>query len=186
MEPKSISVLAAKELQTLLERVGESQVEQLYSSIIAAEKIFVAGAGRSLLMLRGFAMRLMHLGFQSCVVGDTTTPAFTEKDLLIIGSGSGETGTLVTIASKAKKIGGKIALITTREKSTISELSDLKVVIPAFTDKAEPDNPERPLLPGGTMFEEAMLILCDSMVLPLSEIHKIPTDSAFALHANLE
>lgn len=186
MNIKSISILAAKELQSLLERVDESQIEQLYLSIIAADKIFVTGAGRSLLMLRGFAMRLMHLGFASYVVGDTTTPAFTDKDLLIIGSGSGETETLVTIASKAKKINGKIILISTREYSTISEFSDVKVIIPAFTDKVESGNANRPLLPGGTLFEEAMLILCDSMVLPLSEIHKIPTDSAFALHANLE
>ena len=186
MDTKNISISAAEELRSLLKRIDESQIERLYSCIVWAEKIFVAGAGRSLLMLRGFAMRLMHLGFKSYVVGDTITPAFTDKDLLIIGSGSGETGSLITIASKARKIGGRIALITTRENSTISGFSDSMVVIPAFTDKVESLNVDRPLLPGGSLFEEAMLILCDSMVLPLSDVYKIPTDSAFALHANLE
>ena len=65
-------------------------------AICKAKKIYVAGAGRSLLTLRCLAMRLMHLGFESYVVGDTTTPAFEKEDLRIAGSGSGETKGLVT------------------------------------------------------------------------------------------
>ena len=137
-------------------------------------------------MLRGFAMRLMHLGFRSYVVGDTITPAFSENDLLIIGSGSGETRTLISIAIKAKEIGGKITLISTREKSTLSKLSCDTIIIPAYTDKVDEPSQRKPLLPGGSLFEEALLVLLDSVVLPLSEVHSIPTTKAFSFHANLE
>ena len=123
-------------------------------------------------------MRLMHLGFRSYVVGDTITPAFSENDLLIIGSGSGETRTLISIAIKAKEIGGKITLISTREKSTLSKLSCDTIIIPAYTDKVDEPSQRKPLLPGGSLFEEALLVLLDSVVLPLSEVHSIPHDQS--------
>jgi 6-phospho-3-hexuloisomerase len=53
-------------------------------------------------MMRAFAMRLMHIGFQVHVAGDVTTPAIRGGNLLIIGSGSGETSGLVSMAAKAR------------------------------------------------------------------------------------
>ena len=69
----------------------------------------------------------MHVNFEVYIVGDTTTPAFTDKDLLIVGSGSGETAGMINVASKAKKLGGKVALLTIREQSTLASLADLTV-----------------------------------------------------------
>lgn len=45
----------------------------------------------------------MHLGFNVQVIGDVTTTFAKEGDLLIIGSGSGETQSLVAMSQKAKK-----------------------------------------------------------------------------------
>lgn len=186
MNIKETATRAARELAEALESVDEKQVENLMDAICSAKKIYVTGAGRSLLMLRCFAMRLMHLGFQSYVVGDTTTPAFEREDLLICGSGSGETGGLVNAAVKAKKIGGKIAVITIRKDSTLGKMADALVEITAYTDKVECDVKERPILPGGSMFEQGILVLTDAIVLPLSEKTGIPTNRAFSNHANLE
>jgi len=166
--------------------MDENSIEKLMDAICSSKKIFVAGAGRSLLMLRGLAMRLMQIGYTSYVVGDTTTPAFEAEDLLIIGSGSGETAGLVNVATKAKKIGGKVALITIREESILAKLSDILIIIPAFTDMIDDANMVKPILPGGTMFEQAMLFIGDTMVLPLAEKTNIPTNKAFSRHANLE
>lgn len=183
---KELATRAALELADTVSKVDDNQLNELMSAIEKAQSIFFVGAGRSLLMLRGFAMRLMHLGYESYVVGDTTTPAFTDKDLLIIGSGSGETGTLISVGTKAKKIGGKIALITIRDKSTLAGLADTLVIIPAFTDKVDDPSMIKPLLPGGTLFEESLLLIADTLVLPLAEKNKVSTSEAFIRHANLE
>lgn len=186
MNVTETAAAAARELSRTLEGIEESQVEVLMEAICKAKKVYVYGAGRSMLMLRCIAMRLMHLGFESYVVGDTTTPAFEKEDLLILGSGSGETGSLVGVAEKAKKIGGTIGVLTIKRTSTLARLADVLVEIPAFTDKVDYAGMERPILPGGSMFEQSMLLLGDALVLPLAKRAGIPTDLAFTRHANLE
>jgi 6-phospho-3-hexuloisomerase len=176
---------AAGELSETLGKIEETKVQLLIEMTLTAGKIYFAGAGRSLLVLRCVAMRFMHVGFEAYVVGDTTTPAFEPNDLLIVGSGSGETTGIVNVVTKAKKIGGKAALITTRSSSTLVSLCDLVILIPAYTDKAD-SSVKKPILPGGTMFEQAMLFLGDTMILPLGKAKGIPTDQYFKRHANLE
>ena len=149
---------AARELADTLTKVDEKQVEELMDAICGAKKIYVAGAGRSLLMLRCFAMRLMHLGFTSYVTGDTTTPAFEKGDLLICGSGSGETQGLINAARKAKQLGGKIAALTIRKDSTLGKMADVLVEIPAYTDKVACEVAEKQILPGGSMFEQGRCV----------------------------
>lgn len=177
---------AGIELSNTLKAVKEEQVLALLQAICDAHKVYVCGAGRSLLMLRGLAMRLMHVGLESYVVGDTTTPAFENGDLLILGSGSGETSGLINIAEKARRLGGKIAVITVNPESTLGGMADILVQIPAYTDKVACENVQRPILPGGSMFEQCMLVLGDSIVLPLAKMRGVPTDRPFERHANLE
>lgn len=186
MNVTGTAAAAAMELSRTLEKIDEAQVGVLMEAVCRAKKVYVYGAGRSMLMLRCLAMRLMHLGFEAYVVGDTTTPAFGPEDLLILGSGSGETSGLVNVAQKAKKIGGKIAVLTIKRESTLAKLGDILVEIPAYTDKVEYKDMERPILPGGSMFEQSMLLLGDAVVLPLAEQAGVPTDRAFERHANLE
>lgn len=101
------------ELQWVPQLISNAESEQLIHSIDAANKVFVAGAGRSGFMIRSLAMRLMHMEIQAYVVGETVTPGLGEGDLLIIGSGSGETKSLISMAEKAKKLGASLALLTT-------------------------------------------------------------------------
>lgn len=177
---------AAAELSRTLTEIKEEQVEAMMGEVCQAKKIYVMGAGRSMLMLRCFAMRLMHLGFESYVVGDTTTPAFEKGDLLICGSGSGETQGVVNVARKAKELGGRIATITIQADSSLGKLSDAVIEVPAYTDKRACDREEKPVLLGGSLFEQSILVLSDAMVLPLARKAGIPTDRAFSRHANLE
>lgn len=186
MDVNKTGALAAGELAKTLECIDENQIQALMDAICCAKKVFVYGAGRSMLMLRGVAMRLMHLGLDSYVVGDTTTPAFEEDDLLILGSGSGETGSLIHVAGKAKNIGGKIAVMTIKADSTLGKMADYLIEIPAFTDKVKYKDMEKPVLPGGSLFEQSILVLGDSMVIPLGERSQVATDRAFSRHANLE
>ena len=65
-------------------------------------------------------MRLMHMGFDTYVVGEVVTPSITDKDVLLIGSGSGSTSSLVVNApTKPMLLVLPICLITIDENSPI-------------------------------------------------------------------
>ena len=154
--------------------------------IEGAERVFLAGCGRSGLMVRGFAMRLMHMGKKVYVVGETTTPSINQGDLLIIASGSGETGSLVAMANKCKKIGASLATVTIFPKATIGKLADCVVVIDAPTAKSQQKTAVTSIQPMGSLFEQSLLLYFDSIILSLMERENLTSDIMFRLHANLE
>ena len=78
--------------------------------------IFLNGAGRSGIAIRAFANRLMHIGFSVSIVGEISSPHSKPGDLLIICSGSGETGSLKSLAEKAKQSGIDLALVTMKKR----------------------------------------------------------------------
>lgn len=187
MNTNDICKKIVEELDFALGSIGENDGEQFVEEVLAADKIFVAGAGRSLLMIRGFAMRLMHLGFEAYVVGETVTPAIGEKDLLVIASGSGETGTLTVMANKAKKAGARLAAITIYPESTIGKLADRIVQIKAATTKGERDS-VRSFQPGANMFEQSLLLFCDAVIIHIIKKCHIEEENKKLMqrHANLE
>ncbi|MCP6043014.1 SIS domain-containing protein, partial [Klebsiella pneumoniae] len=79
--------------------------EKAVDGILRAKKIFVAGGGRSGFMAKAFVMRMMHVGLDVYVVGETVTPNLEVDDIFIVGSGSGETQSLAAMTKKAKSIG---------------------------------------------------------------------------------
>lgn len=186
MRTNELAGMAAREISETVEKIREDKIDELIKKIQNAKKIYVSGAGRSLLIMRCLAMRLMHLGFESYVVGDTTTPAFEKKDLLILGSGSGETGGLILTANKAKIIGGSVCVITIKKESTLGRLADLTIEIPAYTAKVKYKDMKKSVLPSGSLFEESMLVLADTIVVPLAKEKDISFEGEFSRHANLE
>lgn len=177
---------ALDELRPLLSAVDGAQVERLTELIARAPRVFLAGAGRSGLAMRAFAMRLMHLGINACVVGDVTSPALAGGDLLMIGSGSGATGSLVTLCQKARSLGGLIALVTTEPDSPIGRISDAVLRIAAPSPKAAAAAAPRSAQPMASLFEQALWLLLDSCVILLMQMRGMTTDAMFARHANLE
>lgn len=175
-----------KELDNCIEKIDDQQLIELELKIQKSNRIFVAGAGRSLLMIRAFAMRLMHMGFTSYVVGETITPAIESNDLLIIASGSGNTSTLVVMAEKCKHVGADLALITTNTDSKIAKLSDLIVQINAVSTKKENQNHSIQL--GSNTFEQSLLLLMDALVTDISSKASIEESNKYLMkrHANLE
>lgn len=187
MEIKTILSDVMRELGEVFERLNERQLRELENRIKKADKIFVAGAGRSLLMIRGFAMRLMHMGFTVYVVGETVTPAIGQRDLLIIASGSGETATLTVMAEKCKKTGAELALITTNPLSTIGNLADCVIEVSAASTK-NPDNKRKSIQPGANTFEQSVLLLGDAMVIDIISGAELEKNNEVLMrrHANLE
>ncbi len=188
MNTTEISLVILGELEGAIRQIDPQEAETLVNAILSAERVFVAGAGRSLLMIRALAMRLMHLGFQAFVVGETVTPAIGPRDLLVIGSGSGETATLAVFAEKAKKMGARLALITIFPESKIGKMADIIVRIAAATTMSEKDSGTRSSQLGGSMFEQSLLLICDAMVIRIIEKRKMVDSNSILMkaHANLE
>ena len=178
--------LLLDELRRTLATTDHAQVERLMEAITNAQRIFVAGAGRSGLIMRGFAMRLMHLGFKVSVVGETVTPAITGADLLLIGSGSGATASMVSHAETARRIGAALGVITIRADSPVGRLADVVLLIPAPTPKIKQDTGNRSAQPLGSLFEQALMITLDALVMALMDKAGQRSEDMFTRHANLE
>ena len=168
-------------------QVSAESLIQAAALMESSARIFVAGAGRSGLCMKAFGMRLMHLGKTVYVVGETTTPSIAAENLLILGSGSGKTSSLLAMAEQAQRQGAKILLFTADATSPLAELADLQVIIPAPSLK--PSQEIHSLIstqPLGTLFEQAMLILCDSLILRLMQRLGVDAAQMSERHANLE
>ena len=187
MDTREITAAILEELGQTLSQVDPEETEAMIDAILGAKRIFVAGAGRSLLMMRGFAMRLMHMGFQSYVVGETVTPAITREDLLLIGSGSGETDTLKVMAKKAKDLGAKLGLISIFPDSTIGQLADYVIRVKAATTKGTRST-VKSIQPGANTFEQSLLLIGDALIIRIISRCKISGENEKLMqrHANLE
>ncbi|BCB04642.1 6-phospho-3-hexuloisomerase [Bacillus sp. KH172YL63] len=174
-----------QELNRTADAISNDETERLVNGILEANKVFVAGAGRSGLMTKSFAMRLMHMGIDAYVIGETVTPSFKEEDMVIIASGSGETKSLVSIADKAKSIGGKIAAVTIFPESTIGQSADMVVRIPG-APKDQSAGDYQTIQPMGSAFEQFSLVLFDSIILRCMEKKGLDTANMYGNHANLE
>ena len=168
----------------ILDDVDQSQCEDLILAILESKRIFLAGVGRSKRVIESFAMRLMHLGFVVYVVGETVTPAITANDMLIIGSNSGETSTLIVLTEKARSVGTKVAVITGNTTSTLASLAKLLIHIPV--EKKHQGKKRENWQPGGNAFEQSLLILLDAIVLEMAERSGKDISTKLILHANLE
>lgn len=119
-----------QQVAPVMENLDQAQMEAAVLAICGAKRIFVAGMGRTGYMMRALAMRLMQMGLDAHMIGDTDTPCAYEGDLLIIGSGSGETESLKGYAAKAHKLGVKVLVLTGHTDSALGRTADLAVAIP--------------------------------------------------------
>ncbi|MDR1306615.1 MAG: 6-phospho-3-hexuloisomerase [Treponema sp.] len=174
-----------KELSESLHSIDDRRAEALADEIMSAKNIFITGSGRSGLGARGFAMRLMHMGFSVYVAGETVTPALHAGDLLIVCSGSGETPGSVIMAQKAKQLGGKVALVTITSGSAIGRLAGLELFIQAPTPKLD-KSLSVSIQPMASLFEQCVLLVLDMVILKLMKRKKILSAEMMKNHANLE
>ena len=175
-----------KELSACVLAVSDGECEAFIGYFDKGRSLFFAGAGRSGLAVRGFAMRAMHLGYTTHVIGDVSTPAIKENDLLLIASGSGNTESLVSMATKAKALGAKILLLTINPSSKIGKMADSIIQIPAPSPKVDEATDFTSIQPMGTLAEQTMNIVFDSLVLDLMKKNNTTSEEMFKNHANLE
>jgi len=194
---KSAMKLIAANVQAIADEIDYSEVKALVMDILAAhqdqKRLFVMGAGRSGLVVKGFAMRLMHLGFNVYVVGETVTPAVETDDLLVVISGSGETKSINEMSALAKAKGARLAAVTSNKDSTLGTFSDIIVVVKGRTKASGMDFMERQVVgshisfaPLGTMFEISTMVFLDGIIAALMEITKKSEEDLKKKHATLE
>lgn len=185
MQTRDYAEVMIEELRRTIRLLSDDAIEQLIEQIVQAQKVFVAGAGRSGLVMRAFAMRLMHMGLEAYVVGETVTPGLSSNDLLIIGSGSGETKSLAAMAAKAKSLNASIASTTINPNSTIGQLSDVVIQVTASAKDAS-NTGSTTIQPMGSLFEQSILLVFDAVILRLMDRQGIDGKAMFGRHANLE
>lgn len=183
-------------IEKLIDRIRDDDIEKMINEILSAENVFIVGAGRSGLVGRAFAMRLMHLDLKVHVVGEVTTPAFNSKDLLIAISGSGETGSTVTAAEVAIKKGGRVVAVTSQPSSTLAKMAHVLVVVKGRTKEdvaAVPKSyveremkPYKMLAPLGTLFEDSCMIFLDGLVAALMKRLEKREEDLKKKHASIE
>ena len=157
-------------------------------------RILVMGAGRSGLVGRAFAMRLLHLGYNAYVLGETIVPAIREGDIVIAISGSGKTKLIVTAAEAAKEAKARLIAVTSYLDSPLGRLADLVIEVPGRTKySSETDYFARqilgmtePLAPLGTLFEDTTMIVLDGIVAELMIRLKKTEEDLRLVHANIE
>jgi 6-phospho-3-hexuloisomerase len=176
--------LVRDEIAETAAQIDTKQLAGLAAQIGLADRIFVAGAGRSGLVLRMAAMRLMHLGLTVHVAGDTTTPAISSGDLLLVASGSGTTSGVVKAAETAARAGACIAAFTTNQGSPLAGLSDALVIIPAAQKTDHGSGLSRQY--SGSLFEQVLFLATESVFQTLWDSADEPAEQLWLRHANLE
>ncbi len=171
------------ELDELLAELDESEVTQYIDMILTAEQVFFVGVGRVKLSLAAAIKRFTHLGINCHEVGALNESPITHKDLLVIGSSSGESVFPLAIAERAKNFGAKIVHLTSNRESSIARLADSVVV---FSSPNKVNQSVVSVQPMTTVFEQGILLLNDILTLILMERKGLSFMDLTKKHANLE
>lgn len=168
-------------LTTILSETDNSNTTKLLKLVGEAGRIFIGGAGRSLLVSRFFAMRLVHAGYNVSMIGEVVTPAIKAGDLLILVSGSGGTETLLPFVKKAKSVGAKLAVVSMKKSSPMADAADLTIQV--GNDNSFPLTKGMPM---GSQFELSTLLFLESAISELIFDKGLTEEGMRAIHANLE
>jgi 6-phospho-3-hexuloisomerase len=149
------------ELGAVLAEIAEADVPGFAAAVPApgTGAVLFTGQGRSGLVAQMAAMRFMHLGHDAHHVGEPTAPPVRPGDALVAVSGSGATAMTVAYARIARDVGASVLLISSAHRSELAALADRVLTVPVVASAQH----------GGTLFEQAALVVLDSVVLTLME-----------------
>jgi 6-phospho-3-hexuloisomerase len=176
---------AARELALVLSALPDAAADPLIEAILAAHRVALYGAGREGLAIKGFAMRLFHLGLDAHVVYDMTTPPLGAGDLFVVTSGQGQLASAEALMDIAKSAGVTTAIVTAQPNGRTSRKADVLMVIPAQT-MANDRGPDISILPMGSLFEIAESILFELIVIKLRARLGETAETMRGRHTNLE
>ena len=175
------------EIAQTLASIDTDNLERLSKEILAADQVFFIGVGRVMLSLQAICKRLAHPGIRTHYVGEITEPHFNEKDLLIVGSGSGGSIFPLNIAKKARETvpGCRIVHVGSNPNSEMKDIADFMVRIPVRTKfylEDEIDSAQ----PMTTLFEQSILLMGDILAKMIIDEQQLDMKGLWKYHANLE
>jgi len=176
---------AVADLDTVFAAMPDDVADALIDAILSARRIAIHGLGREGLAMKGFAMRLFHMGLDAHVVGDMTTPPLGEDDLLIVSAGPGDFRTIDALLDVATAAGARTAVVTAQPEGPTSKKADVLTVIPAQT-MANDRGGGASVLPMGSLFEIAAAIFFELVILRLRDRTGETAETMRARHTNLE
>ena len=176
---------AAAEIGKATAGVTVAELDALIAAIIAAKSIALYGVGREGLMMRALAMRLYHAGLDAHVLGDMSCPPVGAGDLFLISAGPGDFATILGLVQVAKRAGARVACVTAVPQAPVPAACDQLLVIPAQT-MATDQAPSGSILPMGSLFEGAMFLVFEVLILMLSARLGISPATMRDRHTNLE
>ena len=176
----------AESIRKTADLLAKVETSAFFERMLTAKRVYVAGAGRSGIIARAFALRLLHLGFDVYVVGETITPALKPGDTLVVFSGSGETVSVASICETVRGLGGSVCLITASTDSRMSRIADCVVNLGDLTGYYQGDKSSYEVrqvtgqyrsvssafAPLGTLFETLALVFSDAVISALMEAKK--------------
>lgn len=171
------------EIVAVLENVDQNDLNSAVSIIDKKKRVFVAGAGRSGLQGKGFGMRLMHIGYEVYIVGETITPAMHAGDILVAISGSGTTEKVLHVVKKAKALNATIIGVTSKRDSTLGEIADITICVPGASRK---DKKAKSIQLLSTLFDQTTHIVLDELALKIADRDGTTNDFAKTMHSNVE
>jgi 6-phospho-3-hexuloisomerase len=176
---------AVAELGRVAERLDPRQIDAFIAAIVKAGRVFLIGAGREGLSTRAFTMRLMHLGKEAHWIWDDTTPGIGAGDLLIATSGSGSIGHIDYFFDQAVAAGADTAVVTGDPSGVTAKKAKTLLFLPAAVYKGEAEVVPS-TQPMGNLFEQALLILFDQIVIALAQKLGVSKEAMSARHRNVE
>ena len=175
---------AAAELTEAVAAVDDTALQPTISAIAGADRVMLYGCGREGLMMRALAMRLHHLGLTVCMQGDMNAFPLGPGDLFLCAAGPGELPTASALCGVAQDAGAMVVVITAEPDGATSALADELLVIPAQT--MANDVGSDAILPMGSLFEGAMFLVFEVLVLRLRETLGESAGTMRARHTNME
>jgi 6-phospho-3-hexuloisomerase len=172
------------EVETSIEAIDPQSIDSLIKMLRDSRRVALYGVGREGLMMKGFAMRLYHLGFKSGVVGDMTSFPVGEGDLLVVSAGPGHFSTVDALRQVAQKSGAKVFCFTAQKDSEVALKCEGRLVIPAQT--AADHDQGKSAVPMGSLYELALFSLLELIVAELFIQTATQIPDAYARHTNLE
>ncbi len=157
--------------------VDQKKLDGLVDALLKKRKIFIHGSGRSGLVGQYFAVRLVQLGLNVYFIGDMTTPIVGKDDLTIIISNTGETVSCVQTANISRRLGSEVISITSSARNKLAHASNSVIIV--NTEGESNGN----LLPLGTLFEDATIVMFDSLIPTLMEKLNLSEDDMRRNHA---
>ncbi|PEW80996.1 6-phospho-3-hexuloisomerase [Bacillus cereus] len=179
----SIIKTIMNEINQVMDLVDEKQLDEVLPFFQKNKRIFVIGVGRSGFQAKGFAMRLMHIGYTDFVMGETITPSIQKGDTWVAISGSGTTKGIVADTNVAKQLGLDIVVLTSDDTSPLAQLADKVVVVPGATKTGSGIKSTQLL---SSLFDQTVHITLDALTLKLANRDQTSNEDALQEHVNVE